>query len=310
MTQPPRLSTYGAVDLGSLTARPAARPATATAGSDGGGAAAAVIDVTEATFQTEVLERSMDVPVVIDFWAEWCGPCKQLSPVLEKLAADDGGRWVLAKIDVDANQGLAGAAGVQGIPAVKAVVKGQLVHEFTGALPEAQVRQWLDAILDFATQNGVTGTVETTEPGGEAPAAPPLDPDLAAALTAIEAGDLPRAEAAYLRLLERSPGDPTGVSGLAQVRLVTRGQALDQAAVRAAAAERPADVAAACDAADLDLLGGHVEDAFARLVEAVRVSSGEDRDQAKAHLLSLFDALGAHDPRVLAGRRALAAALF
>src|ERR1700754_3638806 len=159
----PSIFTRGAVDLGAL--RPSASPSPAAdSGSEAGGqpptsqggafagfspsgGSAAVIDVTEATFQTEALERSLNTPVVIDFWAEWCEPCKQLSPVLEKLAVEGGGAWVLARIDVDANQRLAQMFRVQGIPMVFAVVGGQPVDAFSGVVPEAQLRQWIGAVL-------------------------------------------------------------------------------------------------------------------------------------------------------------------
>jgi putative thioredoxin len=307
MTQP-SINPYGAVDLSSLarTAPPAGAPAAAPAGA----ATGAVIDVTEADFQARVVEQSATVPVVIDFWADWCGPCKQLSPVLERLAASDGGRWVLAKIDVDANPRLGQAFQVQSIPAVFAVIAGQPVPLFQGALPEAQVRQYIDELLRVAEANGVAGRVAMN--GEAAPVAdePASDPRYDEAYEAIERGDYDAAAAAYRALLDQSPADADARAGLAQVELMRRTAALDPAAVRQQAAERPDDVEAQCAAADLDLLGGHVEDAFGRLIELVRRSSGDDRDRARQHLLDMFEVVGSQDDRVAKARTGLANALF
>ncbi|GAA2438201.1 tetratricopeptide repeat protein [Streptomyces glaucus] len=322
--QPRNMSMSGVVDLAAVKAaqeaKAKAEQARAEAARQGGGPGAVspadlVIDVSEATFERDVLQRSTEVPVVIDFWAEWCQPCKQLSPVLERLAVEYNGRFLLAKIDVDANQMLMQQFGIQGIPAVFAVVAGQALPLFQGAAGEAQIRQTLDQLVAVAEQRfGLTGlTVDPeAEPGGQAPAQPagPYDAALNAAAQALDAGDLGGAIQAYKNVLAEDPAHPEAKLGLAQAELLQRVQDLDPQRVRTEAAEKPADVTAQIAAADLDLVGGHVEDAFGRLIETVRRTAGDDRDAARMRLLELFEVVGAEDPRVIAARRALARALF
>jgi putative thioredoxin len=306
----PSIFTRGAVDLSALRpAQPAARPAPAQSGNGstpaagaagaGGrpaasGGGVAVIDVTEATFQSEVLERSLTTPVVIDFWAEWCQPCKQLSPILEKLAVEGGGAWVLAKVNVDANPRLAQMFRVQGIPLVYAVVGGQPVDAFTGVMPEAQVRQWLEAVLK-------AGGVEVAKPE---------DPRLTSADEALMSGDLDAAEQAYKKLLAENPADTAAEAGLAQVGLARRVAGVDPAQALAAAEQAPDDVAAQLLAADVEVISGQAEQGYNRLVNLVRRVTGDDRETVRRHLISLFTIAGPDDPAVAAARRALASALF
>ncbi|ELS56549.1 putative Thioredoxin [Streptomyces viridochromogenes Tue57] len=319
------MSMSGVVDLAAVKAaqeaKAKAEQARAEGARQGGGGAVSpadlVIDVDEAGFEREVLQRSTEVPVVIDFWAEWCQPCKQLSPVLERLAVEYNGRFLLARIDVDANQMLMQQFGVQGIPAVFAVVAGQALPLFQGAAGEAQIRQTLDQLVTVAEQRfGLTGlTVDPdAEPGGvqAAPAAPagPYDALLEAAVQALDAGDLGGAVQAYKNVLSEDPANTEARLGLAQAELLQRVQGVDPQQVRKEAADKPADVQAQIAAADLDLVGGHVEDAFGRLIETVQRTVGDDRDTVRLRLLELFEVVGAEDPRVTAARRALARALF
>ncbi|MFI8167153.1 tetratricopeptide repeat protein [Streptomyces sp. NPDC085931] len=322
--QPRNMSMSGVVDLAAVKAaqeaKAKAEQARAQAAREGGAGAISpadlVIDVDEAGFERDVLQRSAEVPVVIDFWAEWCQPCKQLSPVLERLAVEYNGRILLAKIDVDANQMLMQQFGIQGIPAVFAVVAGQALPLFQGAAGEEQIRQTLDQLVQVAEQRfGLTGlTVDPdAEPGARtAPERPagPHDGLLEAAVQALDSGDLGGAVQAYRNVLAEDPGNEEAKLGLAQAELLQRVRGVDPQTVRREAAEKPADVQAQIAAADLDLVGGHVEDAFGRLIETVQRTVGDDRDTVRMRLLELFEVVGPEDPRVIAARRALARALF
>jgi len=333
--QPRDFSLYGAVDLGARQAAAQRRQQAAQSRPGGpdpstpaGGAL--VIDVTEETFNTDVVERSRTTPVIMDLWADWCGPCKQLSPVLEKLAAEAAGRWILAKVDVDANPQLSAALQVQSIPMVVAVLGGQLVDGFLGAMPEAQVRQWIGQVLEVAEKMGMqlaapaaaddlgdgaqadAGAAADARASRDADIAPPpgIPPAYADARAAMERGDLEGAAQAFEQELAANPGDPVAKTGLAQVNLIRRVSSYDQAKARREAAEHPGDVPAQTRVADIDVATGRIEEAFNRLLGVVRRTSGEERDQARAHLVGLFELLPPNDPQVKKARSALSALLF
>lgn len=310
----------GAVDLSSLRNRPQP-PVPGTAPAPAGvqattGPAGLVRDATDETFG-EILELSRTVPVVIDLWAEWCGPCKQLSPILESVITELAGRLVLVKVDVDANPQLAQAFRAQSIPMVVALVAGQPVPLFTGAVPEQQVREVFAQLLQLAAQNGVTGTLAVSDAdAGESDAEsaeasePPLPPLHAAAFAAIEEGDYDAAIAAYEQALVEDPKDEDARAGLGQVRLLSRVTGLELEAARAAAAAAPTDVAAQFAVADLDIAGGHVDDAFGRLLDLFAALPDDERAPVRERLLELFGLIGDPDPRVIRARSRLASLLF
>ncbi|WP_328620264.1 tetratricopeptide repeat protein [Streptomyces sp. NBC_00354] len=333
--QPRNMSMSGVVDLAAVKAAgeakakaEQARAEAARQSAQGGAPASAgavppsalVIDVDEAGFERDVLQLSAEVPVVLDFWAEWCEPCKQLSPLLERLTIEANGRLLLAKVDVDSNQMLMQQFGIQGIPAVFAVVAGQVLPLFQGVAPEQEIRATLAQLVQVAEERfGIIGIeVDPNAEGApagapaaeaEAPAGP-YDALLEAAVVALDAGDLGGAVQAYKNVLADDPANSEARLGLAQAELLARVKDMNPQAVRAAAAEDPKDPAAQIAAADLDLVGGHVEDAFGRLVDTVRVTAGADRDAVRVRLLELFEVIGADDPRVAAARTALARVLF
>ncbi|HEV2371768.1 MAG TPA: tetratricopeptide repeat protein [Streptosporangiaceae bacterium] len=331
MQQPQNFSLYGAVDLGARQAaaqrqQAAQRRKAPQAGEAGVPANGHVFEVTDATFEADVLDRSRTVPVVMDLWAEWCGPCKQLGPVLEKLAAEAAGDWLLAKVDVDANPQLSAALQVQSIPMVLGVIGGQLFPGFLGALPEAQVRQWLGQLMQVAQQLGLPGAAGAAGAAGtaddvdgqgtrEAPGAEPgglmgADPDLAEAQQAMERGDLDGAAAAFERMLASAPGHPVATLGLAQVNLFRRVNSYRPEQLRREAAAHPDDVEVQCKVADIDLSLGKADEAFDRLLGLIRRSSGEERDKARRHLVGLFEIFPPRDPRVTRARATLSSLLF
>ncbi|GMA25245.1 hypothetical protein GCM10025864_30040 [Luteimicrobium album] len=217
-------------------------------------------------------------------------------------------------MDVQAYPSVAAAFQVQGVPTVVAVLQGQPLPLFQGNASPEQIQGVLDQVLAAAEQNGVTGTVpagDGSQPEVEPePVEEPLPPLHQEAYDAIERDDLDAAVAAYTKAMKQDPSDALAKAGLAQVELLQRTRDLDLQAVRAAAAADPTSLDAALDVADLDLSGGKVDDAFGRLIDLVRTTSGDDRERLRKRLVDYFEIVGTQDPRVAAARRALANALY
>jgi putative thioredoxin len=306
----PSFSMSGVVDLSALKQPPAPAAGAAPGGAAGSAPApggASVVDVTEADFQTAVLERSLQVPVVLHLGADWSEQSKQLGTVLERLAAEQAGAFVLARVDADANPRLVQALRVQGVPSVKAIVAGELIGEFAGAQPEEQVRQWIAELLTLAQREFGLGA-----PGGAAaaPAEPPVDPALAAAYDALAADDLDGAAQALQNLLSQNPNHPEAKPALAQVELMRRTRDTDPAAALERAKQNPKDIGAQCAAADAAMAVGDADTAIALLLAAVQGFAGEEKDRARKLLLDYFELLGPQDPRVGPARGRLTSLLF
>ena len=311
----PSFSMSGVVDLSALKQPPA--PAAGAPAASAPGAAqdsagtqgtAFVVDASEADFQTAVLERSLQVPVVLHLGADWSEQSKQLGAVLERLAAEFAGAFLLARVDADANPRLVQALRVQSVPSVKAIVAGELIGEFAGAQPEAQVRQWITELLTLAQREFGLGGGEG-EPG-EPPAEAPLDPALAAAYDALAADDLDGAARALQNVLSQTPNHPEAKPALAQVELMRRTRDADPAAALERAKQNPKDIAAQCAAADAALATGDADTAIALLLAAVQSFAGDEKDRARKLLLDYFELLGPQDPRVGPARSRLTSLLF
>lgn len=314
----PNFTRPGAIDLSSLRKPAAPRPGAPGAPAGGGAAGGApaggayVLNVTEPTFQADVIERSIQVPVIVEFWSPRSEASLALSPILARLSTEYAGKFLLTRIDIDANPQLAQAVGVQTVPLVIAVLRGQVVPLFQGAVGEPEARQYVDQLLTVAVANGITGRTDPVgpaEPADADAAEPEPDPRYEAADNAVAAGDLDGAIAAYELLLKETPNDAEAKAGLSRVQLVKRTRDVP-AEVRTRAAENPTDIEAQQLVADVDLMGGHVEDAFARLITTIQLTAGDDRDEVRKHLLELFEVVGADDERVVKARRRLMAALF
>ena len=297
-------SLRGAVDLSGLV-RAAQQPSPSPAGGSAAGAAAGggvVSEVDEQSFPA-VLELSRTVPVIVEFYADG------IAPALGPLVAEYAGRLLLATIEGNRNPQLAQAFQIQQVPAVVALIGGRPIPLFLGMPSEQEVRQVLDQVLEAAAQSGVTGTVTTAAEHDE-PAEEPLPPLHQEAYDAIAAGDYAAAAQAYRTAIAQSPRDQLAVAGLAQVSLLQRLESAVAADLRRAAADAPDDVDAQLAVADLDISGGHVDDAFARLLRVFPGQSAEGKASIRTRLLDYFEIVGAEDPRTVAARRALTALLY
>lgn len=300
MTNP--VAGRGAIDLSQLAAP---RAQSAAPG-------AYVVELDDASFEATI-RKSVQFPVVVEFYSPRAPEQEALSRDLAALADEAAGKWLLARVNVDVARQVAAALQVQAVPTVVGLIQGQLVPLWQGTLPKADAAAYIGELLKVAAQYGVLGRV--TPAASSAPSAqdvdePVIDPKYTPAYDAMEREDYDGAVAEFAKLLEANPADTEAKIGAAQAGLFARASKLHPDAVMARLADAPDDIPTILEAADLELGTGEIEAAFARLVQAVRDTSGPERDTVRKRLLELFDTLPANDPAVLKARRDLATALF
>lgn len=286
MTLPPNFGR--AVDLSSL-----GKPKPESAGLMHG------IEITPENLTGEFLALSKSKPVILICWSPRSPESQEVVALLGKIALADQGSWVLGRVDVDVQQQVAQALQVKTVPFAVAIINEQMVPLFEQDYPEEQIRMVIDKVLALAAEQGVGGApVEKVEPEEEE------------ALTALDAGDFATAEAAYRKLLARKPGDSFATLGLAQTQLLARTEALDGAKIMQDAIAAPDDLQIQMQCADIEVVSGYLEPAFARLLRMIQLLDGADQKVAKDRLLELFALVEPTDPRVIKARAALANALF
>lgn len=292
----------GAVDLSSLrNQRPQAAP---VAGAPDGSVPDVVMEANDASFG-QVMELSRQIPVVVDLFSARFEQSAQLSPIVEKVVRELAGRVLLAKVDIDQSPQIVQAFQVQSMPAVVALIGGRPVPMFNSVVDEEQARGVFAQLLELAAQQGVTGSLDGAAEEGAEPQLPPLHQE---AFDAIERGDNAAAIVAYEKALAENPRDEQAAAGLAQVKLLERISGVDLQQARQAAAANPKGLDEQFLVADLDIAGGHVDDAFDRLLDLF-LDTGRDA-AVKDRLIELFGLIGQTDPRVIAARTRLTNLLF
>ena len=286
MSNPPNFAR--AVDLSSL-GKPKAEPAGAMPGTE----------VTAANLTSEFLPLSHKKPIIVIAWSARSQESLEMLKLLGSLETAYQGSWALGRLDVDAEPNVAQAFQTKSVPYAIALIGEQMVPLFEQNYPEAQIRLVLDKVLTLASEQGVgAAPVEVSEPEEDE------------AMIALEAGDFLSAETAYKKLLSRKPSDNFAKLGLAQTQLLIRCEGLDLATVIEQAVQNPGDISMQLMAADLEMVNGKVEAAFARLVHVVKETSGDDRSKVREHLVALFALVDPSDSHLAAARSALANALF
>ncbi|VTX69225.1 Thioredoxin [Actinomyces naeslundii] len=319
------MSMFGAVDLSSLA--PATKPAGSTGatpspatgdrptGAAGSGLPVPLVVDVDASNLREVAEVSTQVPVIVVLHSPRSQASADLAAVLEELADQYAGRFQLARVNVDTAPEVAQALQAQAVPTVVALIAGQPVPMFQGAVPQEQLRSVIDQLLEVAAANGVNGTIAVDGAvgavgAGTAEAEPEETEVERAAREAIEAGDFAAAEEVYTHAIAQNPGDDDLKVARNQVRLMARLDGQDPHELLAAADAAPTDLAAALAGADAALALGDVNAALGRALEAVRTHAGEEREEARLRLLELFEVIGSTSPEVAQARRRLATMLY